>query len=179
LEQIMNRKSLVFVAAAAVFTASLALASPASAAVTFNPATGAGFVGKGDVQLAFNWNNANLQKNASGVSFNYASTDSYEATCTWTTGEGTRGEKVHNVDHNKSTSVSSAISYDARVRNQITGFNLTGLGTTTTTGGEVPVVGGTCPGNPGTDGTWTAVALTGSTGGLYVVYSTTSVQLFY
>jgi Spy/CpxP family protein refolding chaperone len=31
------------------------------AAVTFNPSTGIGFVGKGDVQNAFGWNNADLQ----------------------------------------------------------------------------------------------------------------------
>jgi hypothetical protein len=175
----MKKKSVIFAAASAAFAASLALASPAAAAVTFDSATGTGFVGKGDVQLAFNWNNAGLQKNASGVSFNYSSTDSYEAVCTFTTGEGTRGERIHNIEHKKSTGVSSTITYDARVRNQITGFNLTGLGTTTTTGGEVPVVGAACPGNPGTDGTWSSVALTGSTGGLFAVYGTTSVQLFY
>jgi hypothetical protein len=175
----MNKKSVVFATAAAAFTVSLALASPAAAAVTFDPATGAGFVGKGDVQLAFNWNNAALQKNASGVSFNYSSTDSYEAVCTFTTGDGTRGERIHNVDHKKTTSISSTVTYDTRVRNQITGFNLTGLGTTTTTGGELPIVGGACPGNQGTDGTWSSVALTGSTGGLFVVHGTTSVQLFY
>ena len=36
----------------------------ASASVTFNPATGTGFVGKGDVQLAYGWNNKQLQDNA-------------------------------------------------------------------------------------------------------------------
>jgi hypothetical protein len=39
-------------------------ASVALAAVTFNPMTGEGFVGKGDVQLIYGWNNQQLQLNA-------------------------------------------------------------------------------------------------------------------
>ena len=38
--------------------AALAVSTAALATVTFDPATGIGFVGKGDVQLAFGWNNA-------------------------------------------------------------------------------------------------------------------------
>jgi hypothetical protein len=154
--------------------ATLMFASIASAAVTFDSATGTGFVGKGDVQLAFGWNNSQLQKNAAGIAFTYNATDTYEAVCTFVTGEGTRGERTHNVEHNKRTGVKSVITYDARVRNQITGFTLTGLGETTTTGGSVPVVGGACMGNPGHDGEWSSVTLTGSTGGLYVSYEGTS-----
>lgn len=41
----------------------------ALAAVTFDASTGTGFVGKGDVQLAFGWNNKQLQANAAGVTF--------------------------------------------------------------------------------------------------------------
>src|SRR5918996_4693526 len=37
----------------------------AFALVTFDPSTGTGFVGKGDVQTAFGWNNKQLQNNAS------------------------------------------------------------------------------------------------------------------
>ena len=33
------------------------IVSSALASVTFDSATGKGFVGKGDVQIAFNWNN--------------------------------------------------------------------------------------------------------------------------
>ena len=166
------RKSFIAAAAALAVVSSAALAS-----VTFDSSTGTGFVGKGDVQLAFGWNNAKLQQNAPGVSFSYNATDSYTAVCTFTTGEGTRGERTHNNEHTKTTTVSSAVAYDLRVRNQITGFNLTGLGTTTTTGGAAPVVGGACPGNPGTDGTWSSVELTGTTGGLYVNYGGNSVLL--
>jgi hypothetical protein len=56
-------------AAVGVTVATLMLAPAANAAVTFNDTTGTGFVGKGDVQVAFGWNNKQLQTNATGVSF--------------------------------------------------------------------------------------------------------------
>jgi hypothetical protein len=37
--------------------AALLLVLPAAASVNLDPATGTGFVGKGDVQSAFGWNN--------------------------------------------------------------------------------------------------------------------------
>src|SRR4051794_17816111 len=52
-----------------------------------------------------------------------------------------------------------------------------GLVVATTADGTVPVVGGACVGNDGTGGTWTAVTLASSTGGLYVNYGVTSVLL--
>ncbi len=145
--------------------------------VTFDPATGMGFVGKGDVQLAFGWNDAVLQANAGAVTFTYNSTDTYEAVCTWVTGEGTRGEKTHNVTFNKSTVVTSTIAYGMRTNSQgkVTGFNLNGLGTVTTDG-VVPEVGGACLGE-GANGTYSSVTPTGSTGGLYVNFETSSVWL--
>jgi hypothetical protein len=154
----------------------LAASSYAISAVTFDPGTGVGFVGKGDVQLAFGWNNQALQANAAGVTFSYNVTDSYTATCTWVTGEGTRGERTHNVDHTTMTRVNGIVAYEARTRNQITGFNLTGFGEMTSVG-TVPVVGGPCPGNAGNDGVWSSVTANGSTGGLYVNYGGTSVRL--
>ena len=51
--------------------ATLMLAPAAMAAVTFNETKGTGFVGKGDVQVAFAWNNKQLQTNAAGVSFSF------------------------------------------------------------------------------------------------------------
>jgi hypothetical protein len=154
----------VFVSAGAVF-----------AAVTFDPGTGKGFVGKGDVQLAFNWNNKQLQTNAKDVTFTYNATENYEVVCTFVTGEGTKGEKTHNVLREKSTIVDSTVAYDPRVKNQITGFNLTGLGTTT--GDPAPMVGDACSG--GSDGgTLTSVNLVSSSGGLYANYGGTSVLIW-
>lgn len=163
----VNRKIAVVTGVAA--SAALLLGGVAQA-YTLDTVTGAGFVGKGEVQTPFGWNNAKLQANASGVTFTYDTTDSYDAVCTFTTGEGTRGERVHNVTHSTSTSVASAVAFDPRVKTQVTGFTLKGFGTQVVTG-EVPAVDGPCPGNQGTDGVWTSVVKTGSTGGLYAHYA--------
>jgi len=168
----------------AAAAAALVVSQAASAAVTFDSATGTGFVGKGDVQLAFGWNNQTLQANASGVTFTYNATDTYSATCTWVTGEGTRGEQTHNVDIPRHTAVNSVIASSGRdissgLNGPNTGFKLTGFGTTTTEG-TVPVVGDACVGNDGginQNGTWTAVSLVSSTGGLFVNFGATSIQL--
>ena len=166
-------RKLFSIGAALIFATAIA-----SASVTFDPNTG-GFVGKGDVQLAFGWNNAQLQKNASLVTFSYDSVDTYSATCTWVTGEGTKGEKIHNVEHNRRASVASTVAFSARTHSQIDGFILTALGDTVTEG-TAPVVGGTCVGGEtgnGQDGTWSAVTLVSSTGGLYVNYGGIAVLL--
>jgi hypothetical protein len=94
--------------------------------VTFNPVLGTGFVGKGDVQTAFGWNNATLQSNARGVGFQYYATTTATWTCRWTTGEGTNGEQTHTLDRTTIQGVAGTVAYDTRTRNQITGFNLTG-----------------------------------------------------
>jgi hypothetical protein len=125
-----------------------------------------GFVGKGDVQIPFGLNNqtsqADIQSLGAGAYvFFTEQTSTYEAVCEWVTGEGTRGEKTHTIEIPSHTAVTSAIASDARKTGQFTGFNLFGLGETTTQG-EVPVVGGVCPG-AGTDGTWISVTLVSST----------------
>ncbi|MFF9621379.1 hypothetical protein [Streptomyces griseosporeus] len=153
--------------------------APALAAVSYDPATGTGFVGKGDVQTAFGWNNKQLQTNASGVTFTYDATTHYSAVCEWVTGAGTRGQKTHDITLSRHTSVSSAVAYDARVQTQITGFNLTGISASSTTG-TVPEAGAPCVGSDdGVDhnGTWVSVTETGSTGSLSVGYGGTSVPL--
>lgn len=150
----------------------------ASAAVTFDAETGTGFVGKGDVQTAFAWNNKALQDNASGVTFSYSSTDTYAATCVFVTGEGTRGEQTHTLNIPRTATVDATVAYDARTARQITGFTLEGF-TSTVASGNVPVVGGVCPG-AGTNGAYTAVELVSSgDGALVVTHGTTSVELAY
>jgi hypothetical protein len=166
---------LLKIAAAA---SALILSSSAMATVTFYPATGTGFVGKGDVQIALGMNNAQLQANAGSLSFSYVAVDMYTAVCTFTTGEGTRGERTHNVPHKSTTGISATVAYDARSRNQITGFNLTGLSSATVESGEIPVLGGACPGNAGTDGIWSSVDLTSSVTGLNVNYGASSVKIW-
>ena len=158
----------------AVTTGFVAAASVAFAAVNFDASTGTGFVGKGDVQLAFSWNNSALQKNAAATTFSYNARDTYDVECEWTTTTGKGKEIYHDITIPKHVAINASVAYDARVKNQITGFNLNGFGTVQTTG-EVPVEGGSCPGNH--PGVITAVTSTGSTGGLHVNYGNLSVPL--
>jgi hypothetical protein len=170
-----KRKTRIAFAVATATTGALLAASPANAAVTFDPATGTGFVGKGDVQTALKYNNTQLQKNASSLLFTSqqaaeqamsqdATQDATqsgtqtvvrELSCVIDTkrktfyNEGTR-EGVREGDRTGSREGSRAgtltgnlsytVAYDARVKNQITGFNLKGFGTQpafTTTGDTV------------------------------------------
>lgn len=161
----MLRKATLTLSAAAA----VALGAPAAAsAATLDPATGSGFVGKGEIQTAYGWNNTTLQKNASGVTFS-SSQDAIQAlsqsgtqagtqvvtqsvlqevSCTIETGgvknkktfyrdgerEGERtGTREGSRDGTRSGTLvgalRSSIAYDPRVKNQITGFNLTGFRT--------------------------------------------------
>ena len=160
------------VGAALMFASALAFAS-----VTFDPATGTGFVGKGDVQLAFGWNNQALQQNAQNLTFSYAAEEQYKYDCTFTVEVGRdKVREPRTQNRGKESSVSASVAYDARRSNQITGFNLTGFGPITTTG-EVPVDGGSCPGGPFNDGVISNIELVSSTGGLHVKSGSTSVLL--
>ncbi len=144
--------------------------------MTFDPEFGTGFVGKGDVQNAFGWNNNLLQRNASGVGFKYLATDEYDAVCTWTTGTPPH-EQTHHVSHTETAALNSTIAYDPRVRSQITGFNLNGPSGEPTVTGEVPEVGQACQGQ-GTDGTWSSVTLVSSSDALYVTYNGNQVLIW-
>jgi hypothetical protein len=95
----------------------------AAAAVTFNPDDGSGFVGKGDVQTAFGWNNKTLQENAESVEFRVSSEVVTEAswTCVNTNNEN---EQVRN--STTKTSVSGLIESVSRTGNQVNGFILSG-----------------------------------------------------
>lgn len=157
-------KSLVAFAAAAVATAALA-------AVTFDSATGMGFVGKGDVQLAFGWNNKQLQDNALMVGFEYDAQEHYTVVCEFTTGEGTPGKQTHLVPVSRSTKVSGEISGDVRKANQFNGFNLTGYSGAPVMVGSVPQVGQSCLGW-GVQGVVESSTLSSTTGGLYATFNT-------
>lgn len=151
-------------------------AGAALATVTFDVATGKGFVGKGDVQLAFGWNNAKLQAQAGNVSFSYVQVEAadYEVVCEF----DTPGNK-HSTHHVQTThkSLNDSLSFDVTKANRqnprgdVTGFNLTGATNVqqTASGDPIPSVGDGCPGNSGL-GAITGVTVTSSssTGGLYV-----------
>lgn len=150
------------------------------AAVTFSPATGAGFVGKGDVQTAFGWNNSTLQLNGAAVSFSFEETTNYKGICSWITGEGTRGEQPHNVPHTRKTRVRAEVVYDTRQNNQkyITGYILTGMDEETETQAK-PEIGDACLGI-GTNGKWTTVDVDpdSSLAGLYVTFGNQTVLIY-
>jgi hypothetical protein len=133
----MNLKKLATGVGAA--TATLALsAMVVFAAVTFDPITGEGFVGKGDVQLAYGWNNKALQHNADDVDFRANSVVVTEVSwiCTNSNNENTQER-----ERTTTTSIAGVVSSVARVKNQITGFNLTGYSGT-------PTESSTTEGNP-------------------------------
>lgn len=98
------------------------LATAAHAVVTFDPATGTGFVGKGDVQLVYSWNNKALQDNANLVQFQATSVVISEVTWTCTRSTGQVQERARTT----TTTTEGVLASVVRERNQITGFVLTG-----------------------------------------------------
>ena len=153
-------RKLIILAVAAMALA-MAVAGTASASVTFDPTTGTGFVGKGDIQTPFNWNDSKLQTYASGVTFKYSSIedDAYAVTCEWDT-ESNGGGKDHTTEikhhiANQDASVTSSVAYDTKPglrknpNDKVTGFNLldkTNV-TETASGDDIPTVGDACLGN--------------------------------
>jgi hypothetical protein len=118
--------------------AAFAIVSTAASAAWWIDEGGFGFVGKGDVQLAFGGkNDAWLQNNAAGISF--VSTTSADAswTCSWTNPAG-REVVTPRAQTSTTTAVVSSIARDNK-NNKVTGFNLRGFGAsgaTTVTAGQ-------------------------------------------
>lgn len=154
------KKSLI-IAAFALFASTAAFAQTTS---TFDPATGTGFAAKGDVQLVLGLNNAGLQNTP--ISFTYEAVVVSEVTWECT---NDRNENVQQRERKTTSTVSGVVSSTARVRNQITGFNLTGFGASTTSSSTTdgPPLN-SCP----TSNTLTSPAgdpvVISSTGGLFV-----------
>jgi hypothetical protein len=82
------RKIIIGVVAAAAILAPLAFASSANAAVAID-GTGTGFIGKGDVQTALGYNNAQLQAKADSLKFT-TSQDASQAVTQAVTQSGTQ-----------------------------------------------------------------------------------------
>ncbi|WP_353815177.1 hypothetical protein [Agromyces sp. SYSU T00266] len=159
----------------AVFGAALAVACslgvvPASAAVTFDPGSGTGFVGKGDVQNAFAWNNAQFQQRAASVSFQLITRWVWGATCVFDGGSETSTQ----FGYGNSDFIDSTV----RGTGQASGFDLHGYfgggG-----GGYVPTDGDECTSSGGATGTWTSIEYVGTTTTLEARYGGTSVSLPY
>lgn len=111
------------IAGATLMLTMILFSGAALAAVTFDPGTGTGFVGKGDVQDVFGWNNKQLQDNAESVQFRASSEVVTEVSWTCT---NTNNENTQERERTTTTTIQGVVSKVDRVKNQITGFNLTG-----------------------------------------------------
>jgi hypothetical protein len=118
----------------------LAVAGIVLASVTFDSATGIGFVGKGDVQTALGLNNAQMQAQAASLVFTLVKVDTYEVVNAWATGNPDNPVSLNSHTQTVTTfcNVSASVLYDARTHKQVDGFNLTGWN-------GVPIVVGTVP----------------------------------
>jgi hypothetical protein len=145
------KKRSIFAGAAAVAV----FATAAYAAVTFNSATGEGFVGKGEVQEAFGWNNHALQAGGEHVEFYYQDIATYDLECS-SVPPGT----IQTRSFRRNVGVAGEIDVDARRRNQINGFILSGFL------GDPEETGEGCPGGFPNEISRTLVSSSG--GGLYV-----------
>ncbi|TMW70749.1 hypothetical protein [Alteribacter natronophilus] len=124
-------------------------AGAAGAEVTYDFDKKEGFVPKGDVQSALGLNNKQFQDDAYNFEFMHETVDTYEIIVTWTTGEGTKGEKAHIVEHKRESSVTSEVASEPRKKNQqVTGFTLGAL-ESSVSDKNIPAVGDYFPGNSG------------------------------
>jgi hypothetical protein len=141
----MQKRS-IFAAVAAVAV----MATSAYAIVTFDPATGTGFVGKGDVQLVYGWNNKDLQNKANLPVFRAAA----ESVTTWTCSKENPGHPEREIVQlrTNTTTTQGLISSVTRDNSKgkdgpVTGFALKGYSgepATIVTGDPV----GSCPAIP-------------------------------
>lgn len=159
-----------------VFVAVAALLTTTAFASTFDQYSGTGFVGKGEVQSVFRWNNFATQQEANNVLFSYNSSRSYDVTIEFDTGNpaSPHGTTHLVVNQNQETSVTGSV--DTRKNGQYSGWNLTGLGPTVS-GDPLPSVGDACPNGDLATCHVTAVTLISSTGGLFVTWRGNTVQL--
>jgi hypothetical protein len=120
-----NTSRLAKVAKASVgLAACVAVTVAAYAAVTFDADTGEGFVGKGDVQLIYGWNNKLSQDNALLVQFRYESTESVTWLCIDDPDQ--QGQPVSNT-RTITTGIAGELNGEPRSGpQQFTGFNLLG-----------------------------------------------------
>jgi hypothetical protein len=112
----MTRKGIFGVVVAAAMASATVLAS-----VSFDPGTGTGFVGKGDVQTALGLNNAQVQAMAGSLSFAYTEVVEETITCEHQTGHGTNTRTG-----SRNGGLNDTVGYTARTHNQVDGFILTG-----------------------------------------------------
>jgi hypothetical protein len=141
-----------FAGTIAVAASVMVMAGAALGAVLFDPDTGTGFVGKGDVQLVYGWNNKALQDNAHLVDFRANSVSETSWTCTKPQPTPNDPDKVIVQERSRTTTTQGLIDEIARENSKgklgpITGFNLLGYAGDPTVVTDGPAVG-SCPANP-------------------------------
>lgn len=139
----MQRKMMAVMGAAALIVMTSAFSMRE---VIFNPETGTGFVGKGDVQLVFGWNNKQLQDASGTTEFRYEGVSVTETAWTCSRINNGGNESVTPRNRTVTTSLTGVLSVVERTRNQITGFLLTGFdGSTSGATVEEGQALGSCP----------------------------------
>jgi hypothetical protein len=142
-----SRRPSQLVVAGAVLAAGIAFAAPASASVTYDPATRTGFVDGADVQKAFGWSDAALASRASAVVFDHDfwTDDTYSVAC---------GDHVFPVVHHREFGryeLTDAVVQDRRrgsrtgYAGQPVGFRLAGAHAGISGTSVAPAVGQPCP----------------------------------
>jgi hypothetical protein len=108
----------------AMVASALTLSALANAAVTYDE-FGVGFVGKGDVQSLYDWNNSMFQEHAGDVRFRMLTGGGTTWNCI---GNNPQGKEVTQTKGSESEALAVEISFDARKNRhgQVTGFILKG-----------------------------------------------------
>lgn len=100
----------------------IALAIPAAGIGSVTVDNGVGYVGKGDVQSAVKWNNADFDKKVASLKFT-AGTQSLSNQTRWQCGGGEQS-RTSTVVQSRTVNVTPVLSSNGK---QITGWNLTGF----------------------------------------------------
>jgi hypothetical protein len=131
----------------AMFLACALFAAPAFAAVDVD-ADGVGFIGKGDVQLAMDWNNHELQANAYNLTF---AINGGVTVTTWDCVHTNPAGHVVRNPRNNTTSLSATLFHEVRAnkQGQVTGFFAVGYDPDTASGNSSGHPLGSCPSGNG------------------------------
>lgn len=161
--------------AAVAATAFVSTAAWSAANIDIVGASVSGWVGKGDVQTAFGYNNKAMQNAHQNITFDLdMEVDGGSYVCEWTT-EPEHNRRTHDVTRRITGGLSATLADADRRTGQYTGWHIVGGSITETSGegGAMKAVGDDCLGN-GTDGT--VVEVTEGTGvgsgGLYAKHGT-------
>jgi len=116
----MNRKSMLGLA----LVGAIAMTAVVIADVEFDPETGIGFSGKGDVQSVFGWNNAEAQQNIPNVTFSADVVETEKQGC-YVTGEPPSPATLVGYRHHSRTAT-RGVDFEPRIHHQIDGIFLLG-----------------------------------------------------